>query len=361
MKITGVRVHVLKTRPNSPETEGLVRIFTDEGIEGNSIVSSASAEELVRRANAEAWLTGSEFEKPIGSDPFYREKLSKSLGSQYFWHPLSNEVLCALDEALWDIAGKALKIPIYKLLGAYRDRIPAYASTPLYEKESDYTEILAECLAKGYKAIKIHPLRNWKKDIALCKSVRDAVGDEMILMLDPFVAYSRDEALKVGREIQKLNFYWYEDPLPTSDIESLQDLCASLDIPILMGEQLTNLSQYDEYIRRHATDAVRCMDIKVGGISGMMKVAHLAESFGMKCEPHSWGSDITQAAHLHVMLAISNCDFFELPVPEGVFDRAVRNGIRIDENGYVHAPRGNGLGVEIDWEEVDKITTKITR
>ena len=356
MKITGVRAHLLKPRQRGAEAEneGLVRIFTDEGIEGNSVVSSASADELVRLFGAEGFgrLIGSELrekreEKLIGSDPFFREKIEKSIGSQYFWHPLSNEVLCALDECLWDIAGKALKLPVYKLLGAYRDRILAYASTPNYEKERDYIDLVAECQEKGFKAIKIHPYRHWKRDIALCKSIREAVGEETTLMLDPFAAYAQDEALKVGREIQKLDFYWYEDPIPTADVDCLQDLCASLDIPILMGEHLTSLSQYGEYIRSHATDALRCVDIRVGGITAMMKVAHLAESFGMKCEPHSWGSPITQAAHLHVMLAIRNCDFFELPVPEGIFDRGVRNAIRIDDNGYVHGPAENGLGINM--------------
>jgi L-alanine-DL-glutamate epimerase-like enolase superfamily enzyme len=358
LKITGVRAHVLKQRPGSPEVEGLVRIFTDEGIEGNSVVSSASADELVRLVSTEGWLIGSEFESLIGSDPLFREKIEKSFGAQYYWHPLNNEVLCALDECLWDIAGKALKLPVYKLLGAYRDRILAYASTPNYEKDSDYMDLVGECQKIGFRAIKIHPYRHWKRDIALCKSIREAVGEKMILMLDPFAAYTEDEALKVGREIEKLDFYWYEDPIPT-EVHCLENLCASLDIPILMGEQLTSLSQYGEYIRARATDALRCIDVKVGGITAMMKVAHLAESFGMKCEPHSWGSPLTQAAHLHVMLAIRNCDFFELPVPEGIFDRGVRNSIRIDSDGYVRAPAGNGLGIDIDWEEVDKITTKV--
>lgn len=115
---------------------------------------------------------------------------------------------------------------------------------------------------EGIQGYQDSPYRDWKKDIALCRSIREAVGEETILMLDPFVAYSRDEALKVGKEIQKLNFYWYEAPIPTEDVGGLENLCASLDIQVLTGEQLTNLSQYGDYIRRHATDALRCIDTK---------------------------------------------------------------------------------------------------
>jgi len=353
MKIIGVKVHKLPR-------ESLVVVLTDESIEGYSVVDHASAEELVRRfAVSEPWLVSSKpFQKLIGADPFDIEKIEKSQYSQYFYQSINNGVLCALDECLWDIIGKSLKLPVYKLLGSYREKILAYASTPNYEKEEDYIDLALKCKEKGYKALKIHPFRNWKKDISLCKAVRDAVGDEMILMLDPFNAYSREEALKVGRVIEKLDFYWYEDPIPTTDIDGLVDLCRSLDIEVLIGEHLSSLYEYSEYIRRHATDALRCIDVKVGGITSMMKIAHLAEAFGMKCEPHSWGSTITQAAHLHVMLAIENCDFFELPVPEGVFDRGFKNKIRIDKDGYVHAPNKPGLGIEIDWDEIEKNTIK---
>jgi L-alanine-DL-glutamate epimerase-like enolase superfamily enzyme len=90
----------------------------------------------------------------------------------------------------------------------------------------------------------------------------------------------------------------------------------------------------------------------------MIKIAHLAEAFGMKCEPHSWGDTLTQATHLHVMLATRNCNLFELPVPEGIFDRGFKDLIRIDENGYVQAPKKAGLGIDIDWREIEKITMK---
>jgi len=363
VKITGIKVHILKpqefsheaTRITSPPA--LIRIFTDEGIEGNSMLEEAIyAEELVMKFKVKkGWLRVTEEHIPlIGANPLDREKIGKSFWDQYFFQRSAPTVLCALDECLWDIAGKALKLPIYKLIGAHREKILAYASTQSYGEVEEYIKIAEDCVEKGFKAIKIHPTRYWKKDVEVCKAVRKAVGDEITLMLDPFHAYTREEALKVGREIEKLDFYWYEDPIPTTDVDGLVDLCRSLDIQILMGENIHDFYSYAELIRRNATDDIKCIDVNVGGITGMLKVAHLAEAFGMKCEPHSWGHPWQQAAHLHVMLAIRNCDFFEMPVPEGIFDIGTKDVIRIDKQGYVHAPKKPGLGIDVNWDEVEK-------
>jgi L-alanine-DL-glutamate epimerase-like enolase superfamily enzyme len=367
MKITGIKVHVLKPQEFLQEASrivsppALIRIFTDEGIEGNTMLEEAVyAEELVMKFKAlKGWLkTAEEYVPLMGADPLDREKIEKSFWEQYFFQRSAPTVLYALDECLWDIAGKALKLPIYKLIGAFRERVPAYASTQHYEKIEDYVKVVGDCVEKGFRAIKIHPTRYWKKDIEVCKAVREAVGDEIVLMLDPFHAYTREEALKVDREIEKLGFHWYEDPIPTTDVDGLADLCRSLDIPVLMGENVHDFYSYAELIRRNATDGLRCIDVNVGGITGMLKVAHLAEAFGMKCEPHSWGHPWQQAAHLHVMLAIRNCDFFETPVPEGIFDIGTKDLIRIDKQGYVHAPKKPGLGIDVDWDYIEKYSIK---
>lgn len=367
MRITGIRVHVLKPQEFSYEAtriaspSALIRIFTDEGIEGNTMLEEAIyAEELIMKFKAlKGWLkTVGEYVPIIGANPLDRERIEKSFWDQYFFQRSAPTVLCALDEGLWDIAGKFFKLPIYKLIGAYREKILAYASTQSYGDIEAYIKIAEECVEKGFKAIKIHPTRYWKKDIEVCKAVRKAVGNEILLMLDPFHAYTREEALRVGREIEKLDFYWYEDPIPTKDVDGLVNLCRALDVQILVGEDIHDCYSYTELIRRNATDHLRCVDVNVGGITGMLKVAHLAELFGMKCEPHSWGHPWQQAAHLHVMLAIRNCDFFEMPVPEGIFDIGSKDAVRIDKEGYVRASKKPGLGIDVDWNYIEKHTIK---
>lgn len=368
MRITGIKVNILKSQEFSHEVTrlisppALIQIFTDEGIEGNTMLEEAIyAEELVMKFKAaRGWLrTVEEYVPLIGADPLDREKIEKSFWFQYFFQRSAPTVLCALDECLWDIAGKFLKLPVYKLIGACREKILAYASTQSYGDVESYIRIAEKCVEKGFRAIKIHPPRYWKKDIEVCKAVRNAIGNEILLMLDPFHAYTREEALKVGREIEKLDFYWYEDPISTKDVDGLVNLCRALDVPILVGEDIHDYYSYTELIRRNATDHLRCVDVNVGGITGMLKVAHLAELFGMKCEPHSWGHPWQQVAHLHVMLAIRNCDFFEMPVPEGIFDIGSKDVIRIDKEGYVHAPKKSGLGIDVDWDYIEKHTIKI--
>jgi L-alanine-DL-glutamate epimerase-like enolase superfamily enzyme len=195
-------------------------------------------------------------------------------------------------------------------------------------------------------------------DIRVCRAVREAVGDDMDLMLDPVCAYNRRDALRVGRVLQELNFYWYEDPIPGTDIEGLADLSQALDIPIAVGETMPGLQFYSQYLVRHAGDIIRIVGDRAGGITAMMKLARMCEGFNVNCEPHSYGSILSQATHLHVMLAIRNCDFFEFPVPVGIFDVGMKDTIRIAEDGYVYAPTKPGLGYEIDWDSVDNLTVR---
>lgn len=336
------------------DCSGVIKILTDEGIEGHFIASEGALRKFVRKFRYGKRVL-------IDADPFDQERIQKSLMSRYRW---SNEILRVLDACLWDIMGKYFKVPVYKLLGGYRDKIPAYASEVMDVISNNHEErvkIALECMGKGYKVYKIHPpFQSWKKDIALCKAIREAVGDDMVLLFDPYSheLYDRMTAIKVGKELERLNYYWYEDPLPTTDIYGLADLCRILDIEVLIGEYTSAIGGYSELIKNQSTDALRCEGGMIGGIAAMMKVAHLAEAFNMKCEPHSYGNTLEQATHLHVMLSLKNCDFFELPVPEGTYDQCMKDFIRIDKQGYVNAPRKPGLGYEIDWSKIERSTTK---
>ena len=181
-------------------------------------------------------------------------------------------------------------------------------------------------------------------------------------MIDPVGVYTREEAMKVGRAIQELGYIFYEDPLPTKDIEGLVELCNKLDVPIHIGEFLTSIYEFPEYLRRGATDAVRFIVDNVGGITGGMKLAHMAETFEMECAPHNWGEAFDHAVHFHCELAMPNNVWFEMTVPLGSSDLAfIKDKIRIDSEGYVNAPTKPGLGYEIDRDALDKFTVSIDR
>jgi len=363
LRISDVKVHVLAPKKVAfhgnqyDMTLSLVRVFTDEGLEGNFMLyGNEEARSMARPLK----------QTLVGLDPFDKEKFFGQyppVRRRGYW--LGNNLLCVIDVCLWDIIAKALKQPIHRLLGTCRDKVLAYASTQHMPRVEDYVETAQECYEQGFRAVKIHPPStigkgDWRTDIEVCRAVKQAVGEKMILLHDPVGVYDREQAIRVGRAIEKLGYYTYEDPLPTTDVEGYAELCRSLDIEVLGGEFMTSLYGYTELIRRHATDALRCVMENIGGITPTMKVAHLAEAYGMKCEPHSWGHQLTQAAHFQCMLAMYNNDFFELPVPQGVFDvPAVKDIIRVDKEGYVHAPTKPGLGLEPDLAALEKTTVRV--
>ncbi len=333
----------------------LLRIFTDKGIEGDYVIWSGvptAFPEIVADLIIRAF-------KPhlIGEDPLYRERIWQKIGGTA-WSVLgAGPALGAIDIALWDIAGKAANLPIYKLLGAYRDKIKAYASNVRMEKIEDYVDEVRELKKKGYTAYKLHTYGVPNEDLRVCRAVKEAVGEKMILMHDAAFAYDNLEAIMVGRELEKLNFHWFEAPLPHDDISGYVELTRALDIPVAL-EVLYN---YAEYVRRGAIDIFRSIADFTGGITEMIKTAGLCYLFNLKWEPHSFGSALCQVANLHVMLSVKNCDFFELPIyhgEEGIFDIAMKDVIRIDEEGYVHGPKGPGLGLEIDWDQVEDLTLR---
>jgi L-alanine-DL-glutamate epimerase-like enolase superfamily enzyme len=304
-----VRSYASGTPKYLPSTVGMVRLSTDEGIEGNFAVWPEGAAELLRSFAADK-------DELIGADPFDRERIWKRLAGRWW----SNHAICAVDMCLWDIAGKAVNKPVYKLLGGYRDKILGYASTLHLSSDEEYIDLVQLLKEQGYKAIKIHPYMDWRKDIILYRKVREAVGENMILAADPYAAYDREGALKVGRVLDELNYAWFEDPLPVTDLDGLAELCSALDTAILEGELIRNYQGYTELIRRQAADALRAAEFWVGGLTPMLKLAHLADCFGMKFEPHSWGNAIICAASLQLMLGIKNSDYCEISVPERVFD-----------------------------------------
>jgi L-alanine-DL-glutamate epimerase-like enolase superfamily enzyme len=268
----------------------------------------------------------------------------------------------AIDNCLWDILGKAVGLPVYRILGAYRDRVLAYASSQHHDTVQEFVDEVIECKRQGFRAYKIHPpdakVRggrvDYKLDIEVYKAVREAAGDDFLLLNDPVGVYTREEAMKVGRVMDELNYVGYEDPIPTTDIDGLVELCEAIDTPIHIGEFIYSIYNYPEYIRRGAVDVLRLIVDNIGGISAAMKVAHLAECFGMECAPHNWGSLFDHAVHFHCELAMPNNVWFELTVPMGSSDRPyMKDRIRIESDGYVNAPVKPGLGYEIDRDAME--------
>jgi L-alanine-DL-glutamate epimerase-like enolase superfamily enzyme len=264
--------------------------------------------------------------------------------------------------ALWDLAGKAAGLPIAKLLGAYRDRVPAYASSAVLAGPDEYAAEAARFKADGWTAYKIHPPTDPPADIRVCRAVRQAVGDDFTLMLDPTWSYQYPEALRVGRAIQDLGFHWYEDPLADDDLYSYVKLKQHLHIPILATEYSPGgFTAYAPWITAQATDYLRGDVAVKGGITPLVKTAHLAEAFHMNFEVHHGGNSLNNVANLHVIMAIKNCEFFEVLLPAGAQKYGLVEDIEVDANGLVRALQGPGLGAAIDFDLIRKRTVAVLR
>jgi L-alanine-DL-glutamate epimerase-like enolase superfamily enzyme len=231
----------------------------------------------------------------------------------------------------------------------------------LASKEA-YAEEAARFEAEGWTAYKIHPPTDPALDIEVCRALRGAVGEGFTLMLDPTWAYQYPEALRVGLAIQDLGFHWYEDPLADDDLYGYVKLKQHLHIPILATEYAPGgVTAFAPWIVARATDFLRGDVAVKGGITPLVKAAHLAEAFHMNLEIHHGGNSLNNVANLHVTMAIKNCEFFEVLLPAGAQKYGLLEDIEVDARGLVHAPMGPGLGARIDFDRIDRQKTAVLR
>ncbi len=333
---------------------GVVTIKTDEGVEGHSFLGSAfqGADEFAGHVLQRL--------KPlvIGRNPLDIGAIWLDLWSRN--RRVSALAICAVDVALWDIAGKVAGLPIHRLIGTCRERVPAYASSHSMASPRAYVDEALSFRERGWQAYKIHPRKDPKQDLAICAAVKEAVGDTMVLMLDSMWAYGYEEALRVGLAIQEMGFFWYEDPLAEDDVYGYVKLKQKLNIPILATEYSPGgLYGYTQWILERATDMLRGDVAVKGGLTPMVKIAHLAEAFRLKCEVHHGGNSLNNVANLHVTMAIPNCDYFEVLLPDEAQKHGLVRDIEVDREGSVHAPTNPGLGYEIDWELIERNKTAV--
>lgn len=333
---------------------GVVTIQTDEGVNGHSFLGSS-------RQGADAYAKPLlEYLKPMimGRNPLDIGGIWAALWKQN--RNVSTNAIGAIDICLWDIAGKVAALPIHRLLGTCRGSLPAYSSTAKHATPEEYAEEAQYFQSIGWQAHKIHPHGDPKSDIEICGAVRKAVGEEMTLMLDSMWSYQYEEALRVGRAIEDLGYYWYEDPLAEEDIYNYVKLKSKLDIPIMSTEYAPGrLYGMAQWITSYATDMLRGDVAVTGGITPLVKVCHVAEAFNLKCEIHHGGNSLNNVANLHVSMAVNNCQFYEVFPCTGANKYALVEDIEVDENGLVYAPSKPGLGYEIDWALVKKEQTRV--
>jgi L-alanine-DL-glutamate epimerase-like enolase superfamily enzyme len=347
-----------------PTEAAIVTVRDVDGAEGYCLCNAAALRKPVLDAFFRKAL--------IGQDAFMREMLWKRLyrmqrgsGGQ-----LTDRAIGYVDQALWDLAGRKLGLPVWKLLGGARDQVPAYGSTMCGDDiegglrtPEDYAAFAVSLIGQGHTAIKLH---TWmppvpfapdpRMDAKACAAVREAVGPDVPLMLDANHWYSRTQALQLGRALQDLDYYWYEEPMEEASVSSYRWLAGQLEIPVIGPESAPGkMYTRAEWITSGACDIVRVGVNDSGGITAAMKIIHLAEAFNMDAEVHGGG-----AGNLAVLGAMQNARWYErgLLHPHFNYDAVpphLNSAIdTMDAHGQVPMTTRPGLGDDFCWEYIDE-------
>lgn len=332
-----------------------IRVHTDAGVTGDYVGSDAVAvAQLAKFADF-----------VIGEDPTRREHIYNS--AKRCLRKFDKMGIGLLDIPLWDLAGKLYGASIRELLGGWRTRLPAYASTMSGDRcggldsPAAYADFARQCQALGYKGYKLHIWEDYsvRELIATIEAVRAAVGDDMHLMLDPACKLETfAEALEVGRACDAANFLWYEDAYRDSGVASTAHkmLRERLRTPLCQTEHVRGLEEHVNFIVAGGTDFARADAEYDGGITGAMKIAHAAEGFGLDVELHGPGP-----AHRQMMAALRNTNYYEMSLVHprtkeigrsmGIYADGYRDALdAVDADGCVAVPDGPGLGVTYDWD-----------
>jgi L-alanine-DL-glutamate epimerase-like enolase superfamily enzyme len=267
-------------------------------------------------------------------------------------HPgLSDAARSSIDIALWDLAARRAKRPLYQLLGAKRESIKAYASLPFYESLPEYFTAVDEYAALGYTTFKFHVWGKLAEDLQLVNQVQNNFADNTPyrFMIDAESAYSLQEAYQLGSKMDEGPFIWLEAPIKDQVQEQYQQLKKRLEQAIIpSGYTHYSADFIRNGIELDAWDAGRFDSTVVGGITRAMELLVIARAAGLPIELQSWGHSLAQASNLHLMLANDMTNFFEAPMPGPPYTFGMKNGIVIQQ-GQALAPRLPGLGIEVDW------------
>jgi len=364
MKITDVTVQRYSWPKPKPISNGkytystvvfnLIQVYTDEGITGMGWGGGTAAG---RPGDVTTVLVEHFKEALIGADPFCYRRLWDQM-----WLPkivgrrgMTTQVISGIDIALWDLMGKAVGKSVHKLLGGYRDRIPAYIAGGYYEEGKGLKELaeeMEENLRLGARAIKMKvggvPIN---EDVERIKVVRQTIGPDVKLMVDANNAYAAYEAIEIARKMEPYDVFWFEEPVAPDDYRGHAQVARASGIPVATGE-----NEYTRYgfrdLIEHDAAAIFNVDAQiVGGITEFMHVVSLAAAHDLRIAPHG-----AQEIHIHLVAAIPNgliLEFYRETV-DPLRGQIFKQPLALDKDGCVAVPDRPGLGVEPNFELLEQ-------
>jgi L-alanine-DL-glutamate epimerase-like enolase superfamily enzyme len=317
-----------------PDSEiAVLRLGTDAGVEGVAMLPRPGAgvlvADLVQRHLRD---------QLIGQDPLQRELHWHRIWELDRIEELPLPALGLVDIALWDLAGRLSGQPVWQVLGGYRDKIGAYASTATFSSVEEYLDVATQCVELGYQAFKVHAWGDARKDAMLARRLRAHVGDDLPLMYDGSAGFDLPDAIYLGRALTDAGFLWYEEPMREFSVTAYGQLARTVGTPLLVAETSdgVHMNSADFIAGGAATFGVRAGTQMRGGITGCMRTAHLADSFRLRAEVH--GPEITSR---HLCMAIPNTTYFESLVTS----TTVIKRPEVDLEGFVHAPSEPGIAL----------------
>jgi L-alanine-DL-glutamate epimerase-like enolase superfamily enzyme len=260
--------------------------------------------------------------------------------------------MSGIDMALWDIRGKARNLPLYKLMGGSRRAVPAYAGGVSlgYQDPRELVEEARKSVSQGYRAIKLRVGDQVGRDIARMRAVREAFGEELVILTDANIGYCLEDVRRVMPAMDELGIGWLEEPFPAHDYRSYREAKGFGRTPLAAGENHYTRFEFDRVIEDGAITLLQPDLSKSGGITECLRIAALASAWKLPIHPHSSMTGLNHAASIHFLAAIDNGGYFEADVSRSnrFRDELVSNPAPVDKDGNVWPLEGPGLGVEVD-------------
>jgi galactonate dehydratase len=362
----GIGVKIVEVRPLVMGTAWrnltFVAVRTDEGLEGVGEVRFLNNTDAVL-----GYLKEAVPKHVLGSDPFDIESLLRRMFRDDYGRPGQVEMagISTIEIACWDIIGKSLGQPVYRLLGgAVRDRIKAYANGwyTVERTPEEFHAAARRVTERGYHALKVDPFGagtyelepdELRRALGLVEAVRDAVGPDTDLLIEMHGRFSPAAAIAISRELERFSPAWIEEPVPAENLAALKKVSDRVNIPVATGERIHVRHEFRELFELQAADVVQADLTMCGGILETRKIASWAESYYVLMAPHNVGGPVSTAAALHLAATVPNFkiqehfnDFAEAYVKEA----APGNPEVVD--GYFALPSGPGLGISLNEDVI---------
>ncbi len=375
MKITDVEVIILESPEDygmkegasdshGPKYAGIVKVHTDEGITG---VADCDTHPHVIKALIDipvyipAFAEGLK-QAVIGENPYEVERIWRKMYRYSFYHGRRGaaiHAMSAIDNAIWDIIGKATKQPVSVMLGGRNhERVLAYASTLFRSTREGMKEAVQKYRSLGFKAMKFGYGVVWedpRKIVKLVEAARLEAGDDMEIMVDGMWTADVKLAIELVKEITQYNVFFVEEPLISDNLQGYKKLSNAVDARIACGEQLGGLFEYRQLIEEGDVDVIQPDLSRAGGLTEVRKLVQLVEHTGKLLIPHAWTSDLLTAVSLHLNSYQQNAIFQEYCTNDTVLSREmVIEPFKLDSEGYLHVPTKPGIGVELNEDVIKK-------